>query len=107
MARKVDVPGTVSDRNVKTATESDAVGTFLVDFPLWKFGRVKLESNSPKASLAAFAVILLLATMVLLFAIDRLPGDHSVIGPIEDRLGQALTLAIGVLLGVDWKRNRK
>lgn len=107
MARRIDTPGEVTDPNIKVHTENDSVGTFLIDLPIWKFGRVKLESNSPKASLATFAFILLLATIIMLFAIDRIPGDHSAIGPIEEKLGQALTLAVGVLLGVDWEKKRK
>ena len=107
MPRKVDSPGPVSDPNIQDKSEPVSAGSFLVEIPLWRFGRIKLESSSQKASLASFALVLILSSIIILSLIECLPGSHPSIVILQERLGQALTLVIGVLLGVDWKRKQK
>jgi hypothetical protein len=104
MARRVDTPGEITDPQSKTKDVGPEVAPFLVEIPLWRWGRIKIESRSQKASLALIALLLLVFLMIVLSLIEALPGQHPGVASLLQWGGQGLALVLGVLLGVDWKR---
>jgi hypothetical protein len=99
MPRKVDTPGEVSDPASKTTDVGPPLAPFSIEIPLWRYGRIRFETSSQAASLALVTLVALLAIMVILGLIEALPGAHPGVQSIMDKLGQALTLVLGVLLG--------
>jgi hypothetical protein len=101
--RKVDTPGEPAEVPVTPAQDGDQVGPLLIEIPLWRFGRIKLESYNSKSSLALFALLLLMILIVILSVFEAiggslgatLPGISSILG----KAGEGLLLLIGVLIG--------
>jgi hypothetical protein len=105
--RRLDTPGDIEDQNIRTAQPSEAAGNLLIEIPLWRYGRVKFESASQKASLALVVLCLVVICMIILALLDCLPGNHPAVASFSDKLGYVLTLVIGVLFGVEWKTGRE
>lgn len=103
--RKIETQGEIVDPGVKTTSEpSDIIENLCIEIPLWKYGRVRFQSKSQKASLALVAFIVILAVSLFLSILECFPGQHPAIASIVEKLGQALMLALGVVLGADWKQ---
>ncbi|MCJ2044746.1 hypothetical protein MKK58_09425 [Methylobacterium sp. J-078] len=102
MSRKVDTPGHASEPSPPLQPGEEAA-PLLIEIPLWKFGRVKFESRSQKASLALVALVVLVFIIAILSGMEAMPGEHPGVSTLISSLGQALMLVLGVLLGVDWK----
>jgi hypothetical protein len=104
--RKIDTVGTPSEPHVPLDGPADAA-PLLIEIPLWRFGRIKFESRSQKASLAVVALGALTILICILAGIEAFPGEHPGVSALIEGLTQALTLVLGVLLGVDWKSARE
>lgn len=107
MSRRVDTKGEVTDPQSRTRDVGPGIPPLIIEIPLWRLGRIRLESRSQKASLAFAALGLLLVLMLLLAIVEALPGLHPGAAALMERAGEALMLVIGVLLGVDWKTARE
>lgn len=107
MGRRIDTPGEVSDPQIRPRDEGPGPGPLLVEIPLGRLGRIKFESYSQKASLALAAMALLIVLVAVLAAVEAFPGEHPGVAALMDRVGQAMMLVLGVLLGVDWKGSRE
>jgi hypothetical protein len=106
MPRRVDTPGQITDKRSSNEDTSRPVENLIIEVPLWKLGRVRFESRSQKASLGLFAFVVILLGMLVLGGMECLPGQHPGVTAILDKLGQALLLILGVLLGVEWDAKR-
>lgn len=102
MARRIDTPGHASEPSPPIQPGEDAP-PLLIEIPLWRFGRIKFESRSQKASLALVALAAIVLIVAVLSVVEALPGEHPGVSTLIGSLGQALMLVLGVLLGVDWK----
>lgn len=99
MTRKVDTEGEVQTPVADPATDGEAVGPLLIEIPLWKLGRIKLESYNSRSSLALFALIGLMVMGLLLSVIEAFGGNSPGIADLLSKIGQALLLVIGFLFG--------
>lgn len=102
MPRKVDTPGPASEPSPPIQPGEEAP-PLLVEIPLWRFGRIKFESRSQKASLALVALAALVLIIAVLSIMEAMPGEHPGVSTFIGNLSQVLMLVLGVLLGVDWK----
>jgi len=103
MPRKIDTKGEIADPRSKAEDVGSPAPPFSIEIPLWRYGRIKFESRSQKASLALATLLLLLVFLMLLSGIEALPGAHPGVSAFIERMSQALMLVLGVLLGIDWK----
>lgn len=88
--RKVDIEGEVAEPPVEDQPPGGAqIGSLLIEIPLWKFGRIKMES-SQKGALAIFVLCGLLLLSLILSGIEALPGEHPGVSLIMGKIGDAL-----------------
>lgn len=99
MTRQVDTEGEVQAPVIDPSVDGETVGPMLIEIPLWRMGRIKLESHNPKSSLALFALILLMVVSLLLAAIEAFAGTAPGIVEMMSKVGQATLLVIGFLIG--------
>lgn len=99
MSRKVDTEGEVKGEIIEPAGDGESVGPLLIEIPLWKLGRIKLESYNSKSSLALFALILLMVAGLLLSIIEAFAGEAPGIAGLLSKIGQGMLLVIGFLFG--------
>lgn len=99
MSRQVDTEGEVKGEIIEPPGDGETVGPLLIEIPLWRLGRIKLESHNSKSSLALFALILLMAVSILLAVIEAAIGTGPGIADLMAKVGQAMLLVIGFLIG--------
>ena len=99
MSRKVDTEGEVKGELIEPPGDGETVGPLLIEIPLWKFGRIKLESYNSKSSLALFALIILMVAGLLLSLIEAAAGEVPGISDLLSNIGQCMLLVIGFLFG--------
>lgn len=97
--RKVDTPGETSGPILTPNEDSEPRGPLLIEIPLWKYGRIKLESSNSKSSLAAFVFLVLCALAIVLVALEAMFGSQPGLAALVSRVGEGLFLVIGVLIG--------
>ena len=97
--RKVDTPGETTGPILTPAEDSEAAGPLLIEIPLWKYGRIKLESFNSKSSLAAFVFLILCALAIFLAVIEAVFGSQPGLASLVSKVGEGLFLVIGVLIG--------
>lgn len=66
MNREIDKEGQVEEPLITPAGDGELPGPLLLEIPLWRFGRLKLESYSLKSSLAVFALIITFVMVLIL-----------------------------------------
>lgn len=97
--RKVDTPGDPSAPIPVPSEDGEPIGPLLIEIPLWKFGRIKLESYNSKSSLGAFVFIVLAILSLIFVVIEAIGGSAPGLTSMIDRIGEGLFLVIGVLIG--------
>ena len=107
MPRRVDTPGEIVDPESKLSDEGVPLSPLFVELSLWRSGRLRFSSSSPKASLALIAMGAIVGMLLVLALIEALPGDHPGVAIALERISQALLLVLGVLLGVDWSADKR
>ncbi|MBB4103580.1 hypothetical protein [Allorhizobium borbori] len=111
MVRKVDTEGAHTVPARTPEDDGDVAGPLLIEIPLWKFGRIKLESFNSKSSLAVFALVVILAMMIFLSVLEAGAGIMKSTVPgivgLQGKVGEALLLILGVLLGAYNGKSKK
>jgi predicted membrane channel-forming protein YqfA (hemolysin III family) len=99
LTRKVDSEGQVDEPIITPGTDSGMVGPLLIEIPLWRLGRVKLESHNSKTSLSLFILLGLFAVMIVLTLFEATLGTQPGLASLLEKIGEALLLVVGVLIG--------
>jgi len=110
MSRKIDSEGRITDPKAKIQDVSEPTPSLRIEIPLWKYGRIAFESNSPNASVSVLILLLMSAMMIglgLISALASLVDKDAGLASLLDTLGKGWMLVLGVVLGASGRTSRR